>query len=56
MPGMVTKSILQQLHQGGVVIALFKGRERLKGQTHILVLASRKTATIFQDLNTERNY
>lgn len=25
---MVTKFILQQLHQGGVVLALFKGRER----------------------------
>ena len=28
MPRMVTKSILQQLHQEGVVLALFKGRER----------------------------
>lgn len=27
MPGMVTKSILLLLHQGGVVLALFKGRE-----------------------------
>ena len=28
MPETVTKSILQQLHQGGAVLALFKGRER----------------------------
>ena len=56
--GIATKFILQQLHQGGVVLALFKGRERLSDQAHTLMLATRKTPTClyFQDLNMEKNY